>query len=65
MVHVRVDGNALTGSQAHLSARRNNHFSSVNMDMDIVHFIEILILRGIVYTDQNISAAAVDDVLHL
>ena len=65
MVHVRVDGNALTGSQAHLGAGRNDHLSAVHMDMNVIYLIKVLILCGIVYTDQNISAAAVDDVLHL
>ena len=35
------------------------------MDMNIIYLIKVLILCGIVYTDQHISAAAVDDILHL
>ena len=64
MIHIRIDSNGFAGFQLHLCSCRNREFPSVTVNGNI-RIRELFVLCGIVYTNQYISAASVDDVFHL
>ena len=65
MIHSLHDRNAHTWFQFYLCTSRNDLNFSIDMYGNIAFFIDFFIRKGIIYTDQNISAASVDDVFHL
>ena len=64
MVHIRRDGDALSGLQKHFCARRNLAGLSIGA-YGHIRIQHPLIRRSVVHRNIDIIAASVDDVLHL
>ena len=65
MVQVLGDVNGLAGGQADLAAGGDGILAAVGVDGDIRLVVDGLIGMGVVDPDQDVAAAAVDDVLGL
>lgn len=65
MVHSLHNADAHSRFQADLRACRNYSGLSVDMDCHIILLINRLIRQRIKNTDQDVSTASVDDILHL
>ena len=64
MVHILENGDALSWSQPHLGSRWHRMSPSVTMHGHW-RIGKLALRRRIVYTDQHISTAPVDDIFHL